>query len=297
MAKFLSPENWAELHTRLLLGNGASELIDLVTRNSPQGPWKSGPGNLQYMEYQRSARNSNKQILKNEDPIDAVLYAFVNPNNPTGNYYCVSDMKECINNVPNNATVIVDESMQPWHSKDFREDSLVSQGRWILGLLQERNISVYIIHSWTKLWTCCGLRIGSIVCPTKALMQNLKSLQVPWSVNAPALKYLETVTKPENVSYLEDTWEFTPKWRKYLYDRIHEYKSDWKLYGEPFLSWIWIDTLSPQTASRVSEVSKRAGYPIRPGKYGYNAHTFIRIAVRNPKVTDALIDAWKKALV
>lgn len=204
-------------------------------------------------------------------------------------------MKQIIDSLPNNATVIVDESMQPWHSEDFRSESLVSQGEWAKEVLKGKNISVYIIHSWTKLWTCCGLRIGSLTCPTESHAKNIRSLQVPWSVNNLALRYLEIVTAPENISYLEDTWRITPKWRKYLHDSIKEYKSDWELHGEPFLSWIWINTLSAQTADKVEEISKNAGYPIRPGKYGYNAKTFIRIAVRNPEVTDRLIAVWKAA--
>lgn len=47
MAKFLWPEDHHNVHSRLLLGNGASELIDLVTRAAPEGPWKPGPWNVQ----------------------------------------------------------------------------------------------------------------------------------------------------------------------------------------------------------------------------------------------------------
>lgn len=36
-------ESAEKLHSRLLLGNGLSELIDIITRLAPPGPWRSAP--------------------------------------------------------------------------------------------------------------------------------------------------------------------------------------------------------------------------------------------------------------
>lgn len=56
LAQFLWGGDYAEHHSRLLLGNGASELIDLVVRRSlkewtdrgvSQPTWKGGPWNVQ----------------------------------------------------------------------------------------------------------------------------------------------------------------------------------------------------------------------------------------------------------
>ena len=33
-------------------------------------------------------------------------------------------------------------------------------------MLEERNVVVWLIHSWTKIWRCCGLRIGSVLAPS-----------------------------------------------------------------------------------------------------------------------------------
>merc|ERR1719359_1629999 len=46
----------AELKSRLILGNGASELIDLVTRlAAPAGGFQQGSSTVQYKEYERAA--------------------------------------------------------------------------------------------------------------------------------------------------------------------------------------------------------------------------------------------------
>lgn len=56
LAQFLWPSDYAEHHPRLLMGNGASELIDLVVRKTLQErqvqgvskpTWKGGPWNVQ----------------------------------------------------------------------------------------------------------------------------------------------------------------------------------------------------------------------------------------------------------
>src|SRR3989442_14661907 len=108
--------------------------------------------------------------------------------------------------------------MQPWLSNDFRADSLTCQSEFIYSLYESRQVSVYIIHSWTKLWSCTGLRLCSVICPTPAHCDILKKLQVPWSVNSPALAFLDTVVK--DVTYMEQTWEVTPKWCAEIIEKL-----------------------------------------------------------------------------
>src|SRR5581483_4140941 len=110
--------------------------------------------------------------------------------------------------------------MQPWLSPDFRTDSLICEHDFLYSLYESRRVSVYVIHSWTKIWSCTGLRIGSVICPTPAHCDILKKLQVPWSVNSPAIAFLDAVVK--DTEYLEQTWEITPKWRAETIERLTE---------------------------------------------------------------------------
>lgn len=41
--------------------------------------------------------------------------------------------------------------------------------------------------SWTKIWSCTGVRLGSVVAPTAEKLAAVKAKQVPWSVNCVAL--------------------------------------------------------------------------------------------------------------
>lgn len=296
------PESHVDEKQKLILGNGASELIDLVIRSSPSGPWRPGPSLVQYMEYERSATSHGRQILK--IPTDsfapskpASVYSLVNPTNPTGDYMSIDKLKQWIcDNVSHGATVTVDESMQLWVGPNWRSDSLLSQSKWISEMWTSRQIAIYVIHSWTKIWACTGIRLGSIWCPSIKHCVEMKRIQVPWSVNTPALAFLDAVVRDE--AYLKQTWEVTPQWNKYaiscLNSLAHSKGFEWTLHGFDRLSWIWIDMKSVNCAEKAVLLAKEAGVPVRSGKPGYEKPEFVRIAVRERLLTDILIKAWEK---
>ncbi len=89
LAQFLWPDGHDRGRKRLLMGNGASELIDLVIRDGPIGTWKPAGvhsilgGSVQYKEYERSAEAAGHVQVAADAP-GASLTCCVNPNNPTG---------------------------------------------------------------------------------------------------------------------------------------------------------------------------------------------------------------------
>ncbi|RKO97837.1 PLP-dependent transferase [Caulochytrium protostelioides] len=309
------------LHARLLLGNGASELIDLVTRLAPPGKWRGGPSSIQYKEYERAAIALDRAVLPpppaerdgddgvakaraaGPDPDTAVM-AIVNPNNPTGDYMAIAVLKAYIEkHARDDSVVIVDESMQLWYGPTWRDDSLVRQTAWIADLYATRRIAVYIMHSWTKIWSCTGLRLGSMLCPTAEHARTFKRVQVPWSVNVPGLAFLEAAVSPEEQPFLDETWAKTSGWGAYLRERFERLRAHvgpsaatWTLHGEAFLSWVWIDFKDARVAEHVCGLARAAGTPVRPGANGYNRPTCARLAVRPKDVTDILFDALERGL-
>jgi histidinol-phosphate/aromatic aminotransferase/cobyric acid decarboxylase-like protein len=296
LAKFLWPEEWMAQEARVVLGNGASELIDLVVRQAPSGGFKPGPTRVQYKEYERSATSHGRVILPSKSPDPASLFCVVNPTNPTGEYRPIAQMKQMIEQEfdhGGNGVVIVDESMQMWLGAEWRLDSLLMQSEWICAM-SRRGVDIYIMHSWTKIWSCTGLRLGSVVCPTAHHAALMKRIQVPWSVNSMAQVFLTSVTLDHE--FMRQTWSLTTQWnmaaRKAIMEFIQQVGFEWVLEGETFLSWLWIDTRDESIAKRAVESARARGTPIRWGKYGYNMSTHVRIAVRPPAPTRILIDTW-----
>eukprot|EP00906_Rhabdomonas_costata_P018651 RCo027211 len=289
LAQFLWPDEWRTNGKRLLLGNGASELIDLIARSATMGGWKPGPNVVQYKEYERSAVSCGFKTLAADDP-SATLLCMINPCNPTGEYLPLEQIKAYIErHASTGCTVMVDESMQPWLGPHWRTESLTSQSEWVSDMATRKNVKVYVIHSWTKLWSCAGIRLGSVVAPTYQDYLKVKSAQIPWSVNCFALAFLQAVTHDE--PYLRQTWEVTTPWRE-LSRKAIEKDFGWKVYGEPWLSWLWVDTFSEATANEAVRLAKAAGTPVRTGKAGYEMGTFVRFAVRSPEKQAVLLASW-----
>eukprot|EP00735_Rhodelphis_limneticus_P009108 TRINITY_DN2543_c0_g1::TRINITY_DN2543_c0_g1_i1::g.19474::m.19474 TRINITY_DN2543_c0_g1::TRINITY_DN2543_c0_g1_i1::g.19474 ORF type:complete len:391 (-),score=86.23,sp/Q8R5U4/COBD_CALS4/26.26/3e-16,Aminotran_1_2/PF00155.16/3.8e-08,YjbR/PF04237.8/0.1 TRINITY_DN2543_c0_g1_i1:392-1513(-) len=287
LAKFLCPEDYEEIHSRLLLGNGASELIDLVTRLAPSGGFKPGSRVTQYKEYERSAKSNGRKVLSYQSPEPASITAIINPCNPTGEWRDLEDMKAFILERCTPGTVLlVDESMQPWIGPDWRDHSLLSAREFLADLHNNKNISVYIIHSWTKLWSCPGIRLGSIIAPTAEALLPLKEIQVPWSVNVCALAFLSAVTKDDE--YLRMTWSVTEQWRERMLDFFETTFPAWRVEGESWLSWLWIDTGDATMAEKVVQVCRANGTPCRSGAPGYSLPTYVRFGVRGIEEQDAL---------
>merc|ERR1711934_145147 len=93
---------------------------------------------------------------------------------------------------------------------------------------------------------------------------------------------------------MQDTWDITHTWRAQIAERILEKFPDFEIKGEPFLSWLWIDTHSSELADILVDVSKKAGCPIRSGSPGYHLPTMVRVAVREPAHVDILLNAWEE---
>lgn len=291
LARFMFGDNYHRDKKRMLMGNGASELIDLVVRDGGKaGFFAPGDDSTQYKEYERSANAAGYVTVPPADE-RSTLTCIVNPCNPTGKYMHIEDLKTYISNhVPDGSHVIVDESMQPWVGPHWREDSLLSQREWVRWMESERGISVFLMHSWTKIWSCTGVRLGSVVAPSPEALQRIKQKQVPWSVNSMALAFTSEVVK--DTEYLDKTWKLTPEWRQITADRVLEKFPKFEIHGEPFLSWLWVDCKNEKLADELVDASKKAGVPVRSGSPGYHLPSMIRLAVRSPEHLDILMNSW-----
>lgn len=279
-----------ETNVPVLFGNGATELIDLVLRNIPPGDWKTNNVEVQYAEYENSCNITGRSKLQQDDK-NALITIIVNPNNPTGDFLDWSSMEKYIaNKVGNNSYLIVDESMLFWQGPEWKSHSFLSHQDYISNLQNTRNIRTIIVQSWTKIFACTGLRFGSLVVYDNELYNTLTQVQPPWSNNIVARDYIQHAWKSKD--YLVETWDKNPKWRVDIIRLLSEVYPDWSFFGEPFLSYIWIDTHNDIVADRIVKLSKEGGFPIRHGKNSYNKPTCIRIGVRDPE----LLKDWFKII-
>jgi len=245
-------------------------------------------------------------LPSNDDSAD--LLSIVNPTNPTGDFMTLDTIKSYIEeHAATNSFVIVDESMIFWYGSDWRSQSLSSQSKWINDMFKTKNISIFLIYSWTKIWKCCGIRIGSIIAPqaNSKLYTQIRTKQTPWSVNLLGLSFISAASKDDE--YMQRTWKFTKLWRQQMVDGIYKiFNNDEeseastksfeiKLYGTDFLSWIWCDLFNEELQKLLVMNCKEYGVPIRDASHGYNQPTAVRFAVREPSAQKVLFAALNKA--
>ena len=274
---------------RVLFGNGASELIDLVIRSfRPDVLWKTNQVDVQYREYFNSC--SRRRMRQAEwSSMDVQLTIMINPNNPTGQFLA---WEECVafveTHVPPNSTLLVDESMLFWHGPRWLDHSFLGHPRTLQEWHESRGIDVIVVQSWTKLFACTGLRVGSVVLFDPARANLVARDQVPWSLNAVGRDYILHAWKQQ--SYLDETWDKTRAWRSALVHEIQTRCPHWTVHGSPWISWIWIDTGNDYVVDLIDKKSRSMGYPIRHGKHGYLRPTFFRIGVRDPETIRDWLD-------
>lgn len=280
--------------SQILLGNGASELIDVLLRylrSAGAATYITGPAPVQYREYELAALRSGMRVAQSR--LDADVHLLVNPNNPTGSFLPYRALERYVRQFgkPGSA-IVLDESMLPWLGPGWRFESALSNVSWIRDLNADLAIRLFVVHSWTKLWACCGLRLGSLFCPSEASANDVRGLLVPWNVNILALAFLRAAV--DDAAYLVRTWKITAVWRGQLRATLERAGRGWKAHGQDWLPWIWLDLAAPETATRFVEASVECGLPVRPGAMGYEQPSFVRVRVCSPGRQGILVRALRK---
>ncbi|UMZ73147.1 threonine-phosphate decarboxylase CobD [Natranaerofaba carboxydovora] len=172
----------------ILVGNGASELIDLFfLYNKFQKAFFPAPT---FKEYERACRSVGTEVenfyiydrplkdrlddfikkIKEKSPSVVVICT---PNNPTGEVLEPVDIKRISDVVREiNGWLFIDKSFITFVREDWPK------------LIWDNTIpdNTAIIYSFTKMYAIAGLRLGYIIGPSK-MISEMKKLRNPWSVN------------------------------------------------------------------------------------------------------------------
>jgi histidinol-phosphate aminotransferase len=146
---------------RLILGNGAAELLAAATRAliSPGQqlltPWPS------YPLYPLMARRAHGQAKRVGGGVDALLaaarepdvrvIALASPNDPTGELIPTAELRRLLEGVPDGVAVLLDEALV-----DFADAQPTSSSLELLAT----HPRLLVFRSFSKAWGLAGLRIG-----------------------------------------------------------------------------------------------------------------------------------------
>jgi threonine-phosphate decarboxylase len=182
----------------ILVGNGASELIHLVTARLGQRWLMPFPS---YMEYENVLRDFGKRVHllqleeKNNfavDPervlqemekqeIDALVIP--NPNSPTGQKVSRDGLLSILERGRRLKTVVVDESFIEFTAS---ERSHIPTLRGDL----EKYPQLIIMRSLGKDYGACGLRLGLMASSNRAVLDEIRKFLPIWNISPMAEKFL-----------------------------------------------------------------------------------------------------------
>jgi histidinol-phosphate aminotransferase len=146
---------------RLILGNGAAELLSSATRALIEPgqrlltPWPS------YPLYPLMARRAHGRAVRVSGGVDALLeaargqdvrvIAIASPNDPTGELLARGALERLLDGLPDGVAVLLDESLVEFADAQPSATSL--------SLLQEHR-RLLVFRSFSKAWGLAGLRVG-----------------------------------------------------------------------------------------------------------------------------------------
>jgi histidinol-phosphate aminotransferase len=146
---------------RLILGNGAAELLSSATRaliEPGQQLLTSWPA---YPLYPIMARRAHGRAVPITGGVDALLeaaqeqdtrvIALANPNDPTGELLSISELSRLLEGLPDRVAVLLDESLVEFADMQPTNASLA---------LLEEHPRLFVFRSFSKAWGLAGLRVG-----------------------------------------------------------------------------------------------------------------------------------------
>lgn len=264
----------------VLVGNGASELIDVILRIFPPATtWRPGPWGAQYLEFARAAESSGLQQLASDDA-SAHLTILVNPNSPTGDFFSLDELRKLLRENPSQ-TFVINESFLPYAGPNWRELSAMN-------LIKEFGDRVLVVTSWTKVFACPLIRLGTVV-STRAMCDRVQKIQAPWSVNGFAQAFFIAALHEEG--YFNEMWEQTPVIRREMEKLLSQFGTP-NAKSPDWVPYVYLDMGSAEIASRAEKVAFDAGLPVR-NCASFGKPQFVRVAVRPLEFVHQLVDALK----
>ena len=275
--------------SRLILGNGAAELLSSATRaliapgQQLLTPWPS------YPLYPLMARRAHGQALRVQGGVDGLLeaaaspevraIALASPNDPTGELLPRAELERLLERLPEGVAVLLDEALVEYADSQPADSSLE---------LLEHHPRLLVFRSFSKAWGLAGLRVGYVLGgpgSAELLAELDPDLGVSEVSQAGALEALKSCSELVETR-IQTIREERPRLTAALRGRgfaVSESQANFLWAAHPELP-------GAELAARLAQ----AGVLVAAGDaLGEPRH--VRLAVRSRQATERVLDAIEKA--
>ena len=291
----VAAKNFGLKESQVIVGNGAAELIkslmetitgkvgvlhpsfeEYANRKNREDLVSCVPSNLNFTY-------SADELMSFFDNKDIQTLLIVNPDNPSGNYIKKADvLRLCAWAKDKQIRLIIDESFVDF--VDVEEDkSLLEQQ-----LLNE-NPHLFVVKSISKSYGVPGLRLGIIASGDQEMIARMKKDVAIWNINSFAEFYMQIYEKYQSVyktalqAFYESRKRFIQKLSDISFLRVIPSQANYVL----------CEVQAPMTskALTVKLLEKNILIKDLADKNGFNGKQYVRIAVRDDKDNQTLIEA------
>ncbi len=281
---------------QILVGNGASELIHLVTARLGQRWLMPFPS---YMEYENVIRDFKKEIhsfpLQESENfqvnVDRLLWeishhqidalVLPNPNSPTGQKVSPEDLLAILTKARQLKTVVIDESFIEFTST--RRESIPTLRPFL-----DRFPQLIIMRSLGKDFGVCGLRLGLMATANKDCLKQIQRFLPIWNISPLAEKFLRLCVhhladyEKARITCIQETQALAKKLSAINSLKVFETFSNFilfKLQDERFTSVELRDFLLQKLGLYVRDCSRKLGL----------SDKFIRVGTNLPEENQRLV--------
>ncbi|GAB3568298.1 Rv2231c family pyridoxal phosphate-dependent protein CobC [Amycolatopsis endophytica] len=207
-------------------------------------------------------------------PESADLVFVGNPTNPTSVLHPASALRALARP---GRVLVVDEAFL---------DAVPGEPESLAG---ERLPGVVVIRSLTKTWGIAGLRAGYVLAEPP-VVEALRAVQPPWSVSTLAARAVVACTQPSAVDEADKLAVRAEQEREYLVAGLRS--AGIEVAGAPRGPFVLVRVPG---AADLRQRLRNAGYAVRRGDtFPGLDEDWLRIAVRDPAVTDGFLEALRR---
>ncbi len=149
-------------HARVILGNGAAELLSSAARALIEPGQRLLSAWPTYPLFPIMARRAHGQAVRVPGGMDALLeeverepgtrvIAIASPNDPTGELLATGELERLLTGLPDDVAVLLDESLVEFSDAQPLNSSLE---------LASEHSRLFVVRSFSKAWGLAGLRVG-----------------------------------------------------------------------------------------------------------------------------------------
>ena len=281
---------------QLICGAGSDELIGLLCHayaGLGDEVMISEHGFLMYKIYAMAAGAQvvavPEKALKTE--VDAVIAAITprtkiiflaNPNNPTGTYLTVTEIKQLLDALPPHVLLVLDGA----YSEYAQAGDYTDGAEWVSTFH-----NCVMLRTFSKAYGLPALRLGWAYAPL-AVIDVLNRIRGPFNLSTPAL--LAGIAAVEDVAYTQAMVEHNTKWLGWLVAQLaalglHVVPSQ----GNFLL--VKFPESGPHTAQRINEGLLKQGFIVREVA-NYGLPSYLRITVGTEEQNRQFIAVLAKLL-